>query len=376
MPAAPRPAVLFVLETTNPHVKSYPTGETRGLLQAAGYVLVGTETQARANPHSKFFVGPGKLREIARAYQDVPEFVFVVNHSLPASQITNLAGELHHPVIDRDLLILEIFERNARTREAKLQVELAKIAIERAHARAEIQRELKHERQARDYHGPGYGTFSSVKRHYTRQEKQLRDELERIKTQRQTRRKRRLNLPHFSIVGYTNSGKTTLVNAMTGSNLAAEDDVFTTITTTTRRVEVWDPRAATASQGFVPPEVLLLTDTVGFISDLPRDLLDAFMSTLEEIKYSTAIVLVLDIAEPSGVILKKYATCQRILNEIGVNGLPVHVVLNKIDLLDEDALQRKVDRLNLSTPFKTSALRGLNVDTLLVALAREYGARD
>lgn len=231
------------------------------MVKAAGYSLVGEVFTRRARTHGKYFAGPGTLEALKGEWLDqTPEVVLIFNHRLTPAQTRNVQDLVDHLVVDRDHLILEIFQRHARTREAKLQLELAEIQLERARRRVEISKEYESERPARGYHGTGYGKFSAVKRHYSRREKLLRAQLRKVRARRANQRKRRETCPSFSLVGYTNSGKTSLLNALAGSDLVARDEAFTTISPRTRRVRL------SCDGTFVEA---LGSDTVGFISGLP-----------------------------------------------------------------------------------------------------------
>ncbi len=368
------PAILFDL--VSPNIQSYDLDEARGLAKAAGYSLEAVEIQNRAYPHAKYFVGSGKLEEIAETYPE-ERVVFIVNNRLKASQIANLTDRLHRKVIDRDFLILEIFEKHARTREAKIQVELARISVSKTEMKALIGREMKHERPGRDYHGTGYDMYSKKKRHYSQQERALRERIDDFRVQRANRRRGR-QPPVFSLVGYTNSGKTTLLNALAGTELTTRDEVFTTLTTATRRVEIPE-KIKNDGYFFYQPRVVLLTDTVGFISDLPQELLNAFVSTLEEIKYSAGILLVHDISDPDDVILRKHRTCLEILHQIGVMSLqiPILNVFNKVDLIPPE--EAKAKRPLLPHSIVISAKEDQNLEALrgyflATACAHDNGA--
>ncbi|MHA1734258.1 MAG: GTPase HflX [Promethearchaeota archaeon] len=343
MDPGPEAGRAVLLELKSDLVEQYDPKEAQGLVGAAGYSLVAVETQARKKPHARYFFGPGKVEELKERYATAgdEDITFIFNNRLAASQISNLSTQLERKVVDRDLLILEIFERHAVTREAKLQVELARMSITKTEMRSRISRETKSERPGRDYHGTGYDLYSRKKRHYTRRERTLRERIGKFRVQRANRRRGR-KIPQISIVGYTNSGKTSLLNQLSGSNLPTMDEVFTTLTTATRRVQVPERVRDDGFYRFVQ-HPFLLTDTVGFISDLPHELLDAFVSTLEEVKFSDGVLLVHDISEPGAVITAKHRTCLEILHQIGVfeRGIPVVDVLNKSDLVDEAEAREK-----------------------------------
>ena len=204
---------------------------------------------------------------------------------LKPKQIRNLSGFLKTKVIDRDLLILEIFEAHATTREAKIQIKLARIYLEASRKQKELSAKLVTERQGRDFMGKGYGAFDAYRRSFREQKRILIQELEAIRKQRELRRKARTNTYNISIVGYTNAGKTTLLNTMKGLELETKDSPFTTVSTTTRNLTV-------------NGEDMTISDSVGFVFDIPHEIIEAFLSTLEEVTFSDCIVLVMDISDP------------------------------------------------------------------------------
>ncbi|MHA1820205.1 MAG: GTPase [Promethearchaeota archaeon] len=268
-----------------------------------------------------------RLRKANKKYKS-PDLVFIFNNRLNSRQIVNISELLKAKVIDRDLLILEIFELNARTKEAKLQIQLARINLEVSHKQRELSRQLKSERQGRDFMGKGYGAFDAYKRAFREQKRNIMDQLKKIRNDRDLRRTSRKNSFNVAIVGYTNAGKTTFLNTLKNSDFMTKDSAFTTTTTITRR--------------FVYKGVeMTFTDTVGFVFDIPIQIIEAFLSTLEEARFSDCIILLISVAGPIQKIRVKLSTSFDVLSEIGAIERNIIYVLNKIDLIDEKELIRK-----------------------------------
>ncbi len=255
--------------------------------------------------------------------------------------------------IDRFQLILEIFARRASTAEANLQIQLARLRYELSRAKERV-------RLARMEEQPGFrglGTYEvdlyyeTVKRRtYTIQKK-----LRKIREKRRLHRTRRLELGFslISLAGYTNAGKSSLFNTLAEETVPVDPGLFTTLSTTTRAV-------------VLSKRKVLLTDTVGFIDRLPLTLIQAFRSTLEEAIFSELILLVVDVSEPDKDIERKLSSCLDTINKIGAAGIPIVTALNKIDLLQDDEIQRKVEILKsvAPNPFPISALYGTNTSLL------------
>lgn len=256
-------------------------------------------------------------------------------------------------VIDRFQLILEIFARNASSSEAKLQIQLAKLQCELPLAKEKV-------KLARIEEQPGFmglGTYE-VDIYYEairRQADRIREKLKGIGKKRRLHRTRRLELG-FSLVflaGYTNAGKSTLFNALVEEAVPVGSGLFTTLSTTTRAVELSRRK-------------VLLTDTVGFIDRLPLALIDAFHSTLEETVFSDLILLIVDVSEPQGEIERKLSCCLDTLQKIGASGIPMVTALNKIDLISEDEKENRIEALKgvAPNPVPISALRKTNISPL------------
>ncbi len=334
------------------------------MLNTCGYSLQRVIVQNRHSPSARFFIGEGRAKEIIDELPpDRTEYTLVFNHNLSSSQIMNLAEMMKVRVIDRRFLILEIFELHSTTRESKLQIQLARLQIEYALRKIETSSKEKGERPGRDFAGKGYTDISALKRDFRRQEGRIRSELEGIERQRSNQRKLRVKQGVYSIIGYTNAGKTAILNKLAKSDLPSRDELFTTLTTTTR-------------QFIYKGNTILLTDTVGFIADLPENLLNAFMSTLDEINYSQGILHIVDVSKNIQDIQKKIKVSQEILTKIGAFNIPVLYVFNKIDLLHPLQLEMTMESLRKEFPNSVfvSALTGQNFDQLIegiVSLHRE-----
>jgi len=268
-------------------------------------------------------------------------------------QSYNLAKETRVEVIDRFQLILEIFAKRASTTEAKLQIQLAKLRYELAHAKEKV-------RLAKMGEQPGFmglGAYE-VDVYYETIKRQIhfiKEKLKKIRKKRNLHRTRRLELgfPLISLAGYTNAGKSSLFNALTREHVPTDNMLFTTLSTTVRMVDFFGRRA-------------LVTDTVGFIDRLPLMLIESFHSTLEETIFADLILLVADISEPINEIERKLSCCFDTIHKIGATGIPVVTALNKIDAISKEEVQRKLEVLKELTPNSVpiSALYGINLDSL------------
>jgi len=282
---------------------------------------------------------------------DIEKVVF--GNELKAVQAYNLAKLAGIEVIDRFQLILEIFVRRASTKEAKLQIDLARLRYELAHAREKVRLAKLGEQPG--FHGLGKYEVDVYYETIQRQMKSTQEKLKRIRETRVLHRNRRreLDLPLVSLAGYTNSGKSTLFNSLTGENVKIGLGLFTTLSTTTRAVDLFGKKA-------------LLTDTVGFVSRLPLTLIEAFKSTLEETIFSDLILLVVDVSEPEPDMERKVLVCLDTIQEIGAGRIPMTIVLNKVDLVQDPALERKIKSIKSLglTPISVSALHKTNLSSL------------
>ncbi len=255
--------------------------------------------------------------------------------------------------IDRFKLILEIFTKRATTTEAKLQIQLATLQYELAHAKERVR--LTKLKEQPGFMGLGAYEADVYYDAVNRQIQTIRRKLRKIKEKRLLHRERRFELGFFSIslAGYTSAGKSSLFNALTKEEALVGKGLFTTLSTTTRIIEI-------------SKRLYLLTDTVGFIDRLPLTLIEAFHSTLEETIYSDLILLILDLSEPLENIEKKNKICLETIERIGALGIPIITILNKIDLLSETEMKHKFEALKpkINNPLLISALKQTNLDSL------------
>ena len=293
------------------------------LAQTAGLTPVARLTCKRKAPDAALFVGTGKADEVRLLAQMHGAVEVLFDQSLSPAQQRNLERHLELPVNDRTLLILEIFSQRARSHEGKLQVELARLQ----YLSTRLVRRWSHlERQRGGIGtrgGPGERQIELDRRMIGEAVKRIRDRLVKVKRQRSTQRRQRERHEAFniSLVGYTNAGKTTLFNALVKARAYAADQLFATLDTTTRQLYLGDLARSVS-----------LSDTVGFIRDLPHGLIDAFQATLQEAVDADLLLHVVDAASPD--FLKQIDQVQRVLKEIGAIDIPQVLVFNKLDMLD------------------------------------------
>ncbi len=296
--------------------------ELERLADTAGAQILHTELQNRDRIDTATYIGSGKVSQLALLRQSMDATLFIFDDELTGAQIRNLEKEIGCRVIDRTTLILDIFAGRATTHEGKLQVELAqyKYRLPRLVGAGEAMSRLAGGIGTR---GPGESKLESDRRRVRQRIHELETEVEKLKKRRSINRNRRdkNNVPVLALVGYTNAGKSTLLNALTKSEVFAEDKLFATLDPVTRRLELPGGRE------------VLLTDTVGFISKLPHDLVDAFRSTLEEAVFADVLLHVVD-ASSSDMELQ-YKVAETVLKELGAGEKSKIVVMNKIDKVPE-----------------------------------------
>jgi GTP-binding protein HflX len=307
------------------------TAEITQLAETLGYTILKTFIQHRTTPDVNYYIGSGKVDEISDYFNDSEDTIdlSIVNGELKPSQWFALEKKLENNVYDRIRLILAIFEEHAERREALLQVKLAQLQYERPYVR-----ELIHRAKAGEHPGLMAGGEYQVDDYYEmikRQSKKIREELQKIRENRELQRQTRSQSGFYSVslAGYTNAGKSSLMNLLSGEKLKVEEQLFSTLSTTTRSI------SSKNKEKQIP---ILLTDTVGFIENLPACIIDAFHSTLEEIELADVVVLVVDGSEAKEVVEKKLRVSINELRNIGV-GAPIIIALNKIDLIDTATLK-------------------------------------
>ncbi len=332
------------------------------LADSAGADVMGSVSQRMASPSRLQYVGKGKLQEIAELKLQLNYDLLVCDDELSPRQQLALEEALDVRVIDRTTLILDIFARQARTREGKLQVELAqhRYLLPRLVGRWQHLERLGGGIGTR---GPGESQLETDRRLIRQRIKRLEDELEGVRQHREVYRQRRRTegVPLVALVGYTNAGKSTLFNTLSRAGVTAEDKLFSTLDPVTRRIRL---------PGEVPA---LITDTVGFIHKLPHSIVAAFRTTLEEIGEADVLLHVVDITHRDAA--RQHATVEHILTELGLSQRPIVTALNKVDLLRQDGsgedLAALRDRLDLSRPdfVPVSAATGWNLPELMERVA-------
>jgi GTP-binding protein HflX len=323
------------------------------LAETAGYSIIKIVTQKQITK-SRFGIGRGKAEEVKELVQELKPDVIIFDEVLKPSQMYNLASVCKIEIIDRERLILEIFEQHASTAESRIQIRLAQLRYELTRARDKV-------RLARAGEQPGFFGlgkyeadvyFLDIRRHISI----LKKKLEKEGTRRQLHRNQRAKagLPTVSLAGYTSAGKTTLFNKLTGETKTTGQGLFTTLSTFTRAIDL---------QG----DKVLLNDTVGFVSKLPAYMIEAFKSTLDELTYASLVLLVLDISEPVDEIARKYASSLDVIREFQVPTTKIVYVLNKVDMTSiEDAFDKagQLGILDSKRVLPVSAKTGYNVDQL------------
>lgn len=305
--------------------------ELAQLAHTAGIEVVGSAIQRLDARNPATYMGKGKVEEVLTWKRELGYDVLIFDDELLPRQQRNLEQELDVKVVDRTALILDIFARHASTKEGKLQVELAQYE----YRLPRLTRMWTHlSRQGVGgvgLRGPGETQLESDRREIGRRISDLKGQLEQVRVHRRQYRSRRkrVAIPVVAIVGYTNAGKSTLLNALAGSDVLVEDKLFATLDPTTRRVELPDGNAA------------LFTDTVGFIHKLPTQLVAAFRATLEEINEADLLLHVVDITHPN--VQEQSATVERVLRDLGAHDKPVITALNKMDLLADEGESRGGD---------------------------------
>ena len=320
--------------------------ELADLLETAGGVCVGTVFQNKDAPDPRTFIGEGKAAEVKELVGAMGADMVVVDNPLSPSQQRVLSEELGVQVLDRAALILDIFAQRARTREGRLQVELAQYQYLLPRLLG-MWTHLERQEGAIGTRGPGETQLETDRRHIRRKIQKLREELEQVRRVRAPQRTRREKneVPVVAIVGYTNAGKSTLLNRLTGADIPANNRLFDTLDTTTRTLEISDTCT------------VLLSDTVGFIRKLPHHLVEAFKATLEELSYADLLLHVIDASNP--LWREQAAVVEQLIVELGAEQTPRIDVFNKCDRFTGDILPHGADIVSIS------AKTGQGLDELL-----------
>jgi len=336
-------------------------GELRELARTAGVEPVAELVQHRERPDPRTYVGKGKLEELKEAFKRSGAESLIVDAELSPVQQRQLEDALQVRVVDRTQLILDIFAQHAVSAEGKLQVELAQLEYNLPRMRG-LWQHLERLGGGVGTRGPGESQLETDRRLARRRVTLLRDRLRRLAKQRDTRRKarRRSETPTIALAGYTNVGKSTLLNALTGADASVNDRLFETLDPTTRGFEVEGRR-------------YLVTDTVGFIRRLPHQLVEGFAATLEETLVADLVLHVADASASDEELDEMLAAVDSVLGDIGAGELPLELVLNKVDALDPLRRRRLSNRF--PEALQVSARTGEGLDELRERVAERFGER-
>lgn len=351
----PERAILIASLNCDAKEEADRIAEVRELLRTAGAEVIETVVQHRDHPDPKLYLGRGRLDELKQRVDELKPDLVAAESALNAGQQRHLEDRLKVRVVDRTAIILDIFAQHARSAEGKLQVELAQ--LEYSYARQEgLWQHLERLGGGIGTRGPGESQLESDRRMVRNRIATLRRRLADVARTRDTQRRRRTgtDLTRIALAGYTNAGKSSLMNALADAEVTVNDALFETLDATTRRV---------VADG----HELLLSDTVGFIRHLPHQLVNAFSSTLEEVRDADLILHVADASEDESRREAQAAAVVTVLEEIGAGEVPRLLVLNKIDRLDADERHALAHRH--PDALKVSALTGEGLDDLRAALA-------
>lgn len=318
------------------------------LVETAGGEVLGMAYQNREYPEPGTYIGKGKIEEIREMAERMGADGIVCDDELSPAQMRNLSNILGRKVMDRTLVILDIFAQHAKTNEGRIQVELAQLSYRASHLTG-MGVSMSRLGGGIGTRGPGETKLEMDRRRIASRISQLKKELREVVANREQQRKsrQRQNMTVAAIVGYTNAGKSTLLNALTDAGILAEDKLFATLDVTTRKLQL------------PGKQEILLTDTVGFISKLPHNLVDAFRSTLEEAVYADYIIHVVDASNPHWE--EQMVTVYRTLDQLGVTGKKVFTLFNKVDQITDN--ERRFDR-RADRTLQISAKEGINLEEL------------
>lgn len=329
--------------------------ELEELAKTAGAAVAGRFVQNRPTVDTATYIGSGKVEELRELVMTYQATGIICDDELTPSQMNNLERELNIKIMDRTMIILDIFAKRASTREGQLQVELAQLRYRSSHLIG-MGRILSRQGGGIGTRGPGEKKLETDRRMIRQRISRLKTELNQVKINRSIQRKRRVEqgIPVICIVGYTNAGKSTLLNTLTDSEVLSEDKLFATLDPTTRSLELPDGQQ------------VLLTDTVGFIRKLPHHLIQAFRATLEEAKYSDYILHVVDASNPQMDI--QMHTVYETLRELGVEGKPVLTAFNKTD---KEGIPEILKDFKADEMYRISARTGQGLEEMLTGIGRK-----
>lgn len=363
-PVPPSRAILVGVKLRNTLMRETEESlqELQQLAETAGIEVLCETIQPRTTPNPRYYIGEGKVEELKGVVKEVEADVIIFDDELSPAQTRNIENELDVATLDRTGLILQVFAQRALTSEAKLQVSLAQLE----YALPRLTRMWTHLSRmatgggAGSLRGPGETQLEMDRRWIRRQISQVKKALETVEKRRQVQRQNRSDKIKVSLVGYTNAGKSTLFNTLTGEKVLAEDKLFATLDSTTRRVSL--P---------VGNQDILLSDTVGFIKKLPHQLVAAFKATLEEVTEADLLLHVVDVSHPEAEA--QIDAVDTVLTELEASDIPMVVVLNKIDQLEkEDTLH--ILKSRYSDAVAISAQRGDGIEELMESLGERFAS--
>lgn len=352
--------ILVRLLTSQRPLDEDPLRELEGLATTAGCSVVGGLTQRREVPDQSTFLGKGKVNELRELVEENSADVVIFDNDLTPAQTRNLEKAIKTKVIDRTELILDIFATNARTYEAKLAVELAQLEYSLPRLKR-MWTHLSRQTMGVGMRGPGEKQLEVDRRLVVKRIHDLKSDLAKVEGRRERQVSGRRDYPTVSLVGYTNAGKSTLMNSLTGANVEAADKLFATLDTRTRRWHL-------SGWGWV-----LLSDTVGFIRDLPHKLIASFKATLEEARQADLLLHVADVSNPA--VLDQISAVYAVLTEIGIEEKDAILILNKVDAAASDEMVNRVlDRYPNAIPLSAKTKQGFEEleQAVAQALAAEF----
>jgi GTP-binding protein HflX len=324
--------------------------ELNRLALDAGYTVIDVLEQIGA-PNSAFQIGKGKVKELVELVNQISPTKVIFENELKPTQVYNLQKKLNCEVISKTELILEIFALRAGSKESKLQIELARLKYELPRMKEYVS--LSKKTELPGFHGPG---GYAIEKHYESAKnkiKKIENKLEQYRKRRtviRTRRKK-LDFSLVALMGYTNSGKSSLLNALTESSVPVANKLFTTLSTFTRLLNIRGRK-------------ILITDTVGLVDGLSHEMIRAFHSTLEEINLADVVAILVDLSDTKDEIIRKYSVCLQTLKEITVSMNSYFVIANKIDRCDEFEIKEKMQLFRDKVCIPASALQGVNLNRI------------